>query len=86
MLQSASVISCRLFIAVAGTTFALLVAGCVTTSTPPSKPTAATPRAPATESSPPPTSTPSSKYYADDGPPVSVPGDLDRIPDAVPKL
>jgi len=86
MLQSASVISCRLRIAVAGTTFALLVAGCVTAPTPPSKPTAASPRAPSTESSLPPTPTPSSKYYADDGPPVSVPGDLDRIPDAVPKL
>src|SRR5688500_10090597 len=87
MLQSASVISCRLRIAVAGTTFALLVAGCVSTpSTPPSKPAAATPRAPATDAAPLPAPTPSSKYYSDDGPPSSVPADIDRIPDAVPKL
>ena len=87
MLQSASVISCRLRIAVAGTTFALLVAGCTTTpSTSPSKPTAAAPRAPATDAAPLPAPTPSSKYYADDGPPAAVPADLDRIPDAVPKL
>jgi len=87
MLQSASVISCRLRIAVAGTTFALLVAGCSTTPpTSPSRQTAATPRAPATDGSPLPAPTPSSKYYADDGPPASVPADLDRIPDAVPRF
>src|SRR5688500_18568291 len=87
MLQSASVISCRLRIAVAGTTFALLVAGCVSTpSTSPSTPAAVTPRAPATDAAPLPAPTPSSKYYSDDGPPSSVPADLDRIPDAVPKL
>src|SRR5688500_19555043 len=87
MLQSPSVISCRLRIAVAGTTFALLVAGCVTPpATAPSTPIAAAPPASATEPSPRPLPAPSSKYYADDGPPVVVPADLDRIPDAVPKL
>lgn len=28
-------------------------------------------------------SSPSSRYYSDDGPPLSIPGDLDAIPDAV---
>ena len=29
---------------------------------------------------------PSSKYYSDDGPPASLPADIDAIPDAVPQL
>jgi len=87
MLQSASVISCRLRVAVAGTTFALLVTGCVTTPSPRSPASSvAAPKLPAPEPGPAPQGTPSSKYYADDGPPSTVPADLDRIPDAVPRL
>jgi rare lipoprotein A len=57
-----------------------ILAGC---GTPPSK----APADSRTSSSPPPTApTPSSKYYADDGPPLALPDDLDAIPDAVPKL
>jgi rare lipoprotein A len=40
------------------------------------------PAAPAAPALPP----PSSKYYSDDGPPLAVPGNLDAIPDAVPRL
>ncbi|HVF64459.1 MAG TPA: septal ring lytic transglycosylase RlpA family protein [Casimicrobiaceae bacterium] len=42
--------------------------------------------APATPVPQPPITSPSSKYYADDGPPLVMPGNLDAIPDAVPKL
>jgi len=72
-------------IALAGTTLAMLLAGC---ATPPPKSTGAaagsamTPGWPSTVPSP----APSSKYYADDGPPVLPPGDFDQVPDAVPKL
>jgi rare lipoprotein A len=55
---------------------AALLAACAAT---PPKPPAPAP-APA-----PPASTPSSRYYADDGPPIAVPADLDAIPDAVPR-
>ena len=57
---------------------AALVAGCATQApqSPPSPPTAvAAPPAPA-----------SSKYYADDGPPDTVPQELHAVPDAVPRL
>ena len=83
MLQCAPVIFCRMRHGIAGTAFALLVAGCVSTPPPPSspKPSIAAPDAPVV-----PLPSPSSKYYSDDGPPTSVPADLDRIPDAVPKL
>jgi len=53
---------------------ALVLAAC---AAPPPKPAA-----PAAPALPP----PSSKYYSDDGPPLAVPGNLDAIPDAVPRL
>jgi len=56
----------------------LLLAGLAGCATPP-KP-AALPASPL-----PVPATPPSKYYSDDGPPLSVPVDLDAIPDAVPR-
>ena len=57
---------------------ALVLAAC---ATPPPK----SPPKPAAPPAPIP-SPPSSKYYSDDGPPASVPDNLDAIPDAVPRL
>jgi rare lipoprotein A len=85
MLQCFSVSSSSTRIALAGTALAVLLAGCATAPSGPTGPAAgspATPRGPFAFPSP----TPSSKYYADDGPPVSSPADLDKVPDAVPKL
>lgn len=81
MLQCSSVSLSSTRIALAGTALAVLLAGC---ATPPPKPTgaAAPPGGPFEVPGP----TPPSKYYADDGPPPSPPGDLDRVPDAIPKL
>ena len=60
---------------IAALAVAVALAGCA--ATPPKSPkSVAAPVAPAT---------PSSKYYADDGPPLVVPGNLDAIPDAVPR-
>lgn len=73
-------------IAVAGLVIAALLDGCTTsTQRPPSAPlpSVAVPHAPP---SPPRFPSPSSKYYADDGPPLVAPADLDRVPDAVPRL
>lgn len=55
----------------------VVLAGC-TTAPPKPAPSPAAPPAAAP-------GTPSSKYYADDGPPLAVPVDLDAIPDAVPR-
>ena len=85
MLQCPSVSLRSTCIALAGPALAVLLSGCGTApqrtgapvagpSSPPSAPLAA------------PAPTPSSKYYADDGPPLSSPADLDRVPDAVPRL
>jgi rare lipoprotein A len=83
MLQCTSVSQRLTRIALAGTALAVLLVGC---AAPPKPGTAAgsgtTSSGPTAFPGPP----PSSKYYADDGPPESLPGDLDRIPDAVPKL
>ena len=57
---------------------AALVAGCATPTVQPPPPSAA--------SAPAPTPPASSKYYADDGPPQTLPHDLASIPDAVPRL
>ena len=56
-----------------------LLAGCA--GTPPSPP-----GAPPSPSASPSAPTPSSRYYADDGPPLSPPANLDAVPDAVPHL
>ena len=84
MLQCPSVSPSSTRIAAAGMALVALLAGC---ATPPPKPagSAASPSTPSVAPAPP-GPTPSSKYYADDGPPLSAPADLDRIPDAVPRL
>jgi rare lipoprotein A len=84
MLQCASVRSCSSTrIVLAGTALAVLLAGCATSPKPGTGAgSAATPSGPPAFPSP----TPSSKYYADDGPPLSTPGDFDKVPDAVPRL
>lgn len=72
-------------IALAGTALAVLLAGC---GSAPQKMVGPVTGSPAPPSAPlaVPGPTPSSKYYADDGPPLSSPADLDRVPDAVPRL
>jgi rare lipoprotein A len=55
-----------------------LLAACASVRTP-------SVRAPAPASAESPRSAESSKYYADDGPPLATPSDLDSIPDAVPR-
>lgn len=45
----------------------------------------APPKSPSSGPAPATPGAPSSKYYADDGPPLVVPGNLDAIPDAVPR-
>lgn len=72
-------------IGLAGAALAVLLAGC---ALPPSKRTSPTAGSPATTSGPftVPAPTSSSKYYADDGPPASLPEDLYNVPDAIPKL
>jgi rare lipoprotein A len=71
-------------IALAGTAIAVLLAGCA--SAPQGPPGTAAPSATAPLSPSTPAPTPSSKYYADDGPPLVQPANLDAVPDAVPKL
>lgn len=71
-------------IAVAGTALVALFAGCATPPPKPAGPAGSASLPSAVPALPGPT--PSSKYYADDGPPLSAPADLDRIPDAVPRL
>ena len=58
---------------------AAIVASC-TTKTPAPSSSGASPGVP-----PAAPTTPSSRYYSDDGPPDSVPGGIDTIPDAVPR-
>ena len=72
-------------IALAGTAFVMGLAGC---GSAPQKANGhvAGSSAPPTARPPVPGPTPSSKYYSDDGPPLSSPADLDRVPEAVPKL
>lgn len=60
---------------IAALAIAALIAGCTT-------PTPQPPRSAAPSPSPP----ASSKYYADDGPPDTVPQELHAVPDAVPRL
>ena len=75
---SSDTIAWRVAAAAIATIVAAIVASCATQA-PPSSPGAAPGAAPAAPT------TPSSRYYADDGPPVSVPGGIDAIPDAVPR-
>ena len=83
MLQCLSVTFRSTRIALIRAALAILVGGC---ATPPSKPPSppSSPAIPAAPS-PSPGAAPSSKYYSDDGPPLVVPGDLDAVPDAVPR-
>lgn len=84
MLQCNAVSPNSTRLAIACAALAALLAGCAT-APPPARPAAgAAPTQGAAPAMPGPT--PSSKYYADDGPPLSTPADLDRVPDAIPRL